>query len=420
MSVGTKHVHIIGAGVIGLSIAWYLSEEGYKVTVIDQNLTKDGTSYGNAGLIVPSHFVPIAQPGAIWKGLKWMLSKSSPFAISTKLSLDLLHWLWLFKKSSTAEKVNAAARTLLDFHLLSRQLYIDLAHQPGFSFNLKQQGLLVIYQKTDVEAEELKVAERAECLGMQVDRHSSSSLQELLPQIATRALGAIHYRDDAHLNPRLFMECMHSALARKGVSFILGKTVTNFRKSRNKVVALVLKSGEVIQSDQIVISSGHQSEALSLKLGHRLPLQAGKGYSLAVTKSELPVSLPAILTEARVAITPLGEQTRVGGTLEIGNHSKRVKAARVKGIVESLPRYFPETDLTPFSKDDVWVGLRPCSPDGLPYLGALRSFPNVLVASGHAMMGMSLGPATGKVIAELIMNKKPSIDLAIFDVGRFR
>ena len=410
-------MHIVGGGVIGLCCAHYLEEAGWKVTVLDRSDMTDGTSYGNAGMIVPSHFIPLAAPGVIWKGIKWMLDDKSPFTISKKIDLSLLAWVYKFWQSSSQKKVLAAAPILRDYNIMSREAYHELGQL--FNFASGQVGLLMLYQDPKVAAEERETALMAQNLGIEANILSAAELDVLDPTIKISAAGGVHYPGDAHLDPRLFMEGLRESLQRRGVKIETGIEVTALRSEANRISTLLCRGGKRISVDHMVVTAGIQSSELVRSLGIRLPMQPGKGYSFTLPSQIIKPSIPSILCDAKVAMTPMGANLRIGGTMEIGNASDRIDLKRVEGIMESVSKYYPQINPSGFSQSDIWYGLRPCSPDGLPYVGALKSVDNAWIASGHAMMGMSLGPATGKIICELLCGRKPDLQLDLFEPHRF-
>lgn len=412
-------IHIIGGGVIGLSSAWYLRQAGHEVVVIDRSDLSDGTSHGNAGMIVPSHFVPLAAPGVIAQGIRWMFDAKSPFFIKPRLSWELLQWLGQFYRACSRDKVERAAPVLKAYNELSKDLYRQFSQIEGFNFNFEEKGLLMLYREAATEREEREMAEKAHELGMAAEVLTGEALAKLEPNIRLSVRGGVYYPGDAHLYPNRFLAQLIQRLQADGVQFLTGRTVTDWRTERGRISALLLSDGTSLPIDRVVLAAGSWSGRLAKKLGLRLLLQDGRGYSITLPEPTIAPSIPTILTEARVAVTPMGGDLRIGGTLEISNFATHVNPRRLSGILESLPRYYPDLQPAMPSPKDVWIGYRPCSPDGLPYLGASRRFPNLTLATGHAMMGMSLGPATGWLVAEIIGGKTPSIDTSLFEPERF-
>ncbi len=407
-------VHIIGGGVVGLCSAWYLQKLGYNVTVIDRSNLSDGTSHGNAGMIVPSHFVPLAAPGVIAQGIKWMFDSKSPFYIRPRLDTALLQWLWRFYRSCNAEHVKRSMPVIYQFNEWSKNLYEEFSQEHGFDFCFEKRGLMMLYKTREQENEECELAEKAHELGVSVQICDTQRLKELEPDIKIDALGGIYFPGDAHLYPQRFLSALKDALIGGGCTIITNKEVVRLNANHNNISELVLDDNQVVKLDKLVIAGGSWSAKLLRSVGVKLLLQDGKGYSLNLVDQEIRPHIPTILSEARVAITPMGNDLRIGGTLELSNLSPRINRSRLSGIIESVPRYYPELHVEMPDLKEVWHGFRPCTPDGLPYIDKLDPYGNTYIAAGHGMMGMSLGPATGKMIAELISGSPMTMSNNLF------
>lgn len=412
-------INIIGGGVIGLFSAYYLQQAGHDIHIFDQTDLTDGCSYGNAGMITPSHFVPLAAPGVVAQGVRWMFHSSSPFYIKPRLDLALAQWLWRFYRSCNRQQAEAAMPVLLDFNLLGKKRYREFYDETGLDFKLEERGILMLYQTPKKGKEEMETAEAAARLGIEtqtLDRHEIGRFET---GTAVRALGGVFYPCDAHLYPNLLMQHLVSFLKKNGAQFHGGKTVTGFEKTGKKITALHC-GDEKFEAEAFVVASGSWSAKLLKKLGVKLHLQDGKGYSVTQEKpAERPVHA-TILTEAKVAVTPMGDDLRFGGTLELGGLSPRINLPRVRGILDAIPRYYPNLKVEMPAPEKIWYGYRPCSPDGLPYIGRLRDFENLVLATGHAMMGLSLGPATGQLVENILTGNDVNSDfLNFFKPDRF-
>lgn len=415
-----KHIHIIGGGVVGLSSAWYLQEAGFQVTLIDRGNFEDSTSTGNAGMIVPSHFVPMSSPGVIQQGIKWMFDSKSPFYVKPRLNLKLAQWLWRFYRSCNNEHVVKSMPILYQFNEWSKELYHNFAQDPKFDFCFERKGLLMLYKTAHQEKEELEMAEKAKQLGVDVETLDAKGLKKLEPEIDLNVLGGVYFPGDAHLYPNMFIQQLYQNLKDQGVQFLTNTEVIDFDYNGSKVNSVQLSSGKIILIDELLVTGGSWTSSLLKRLGIKMLLQDGKGYSYTLQNPILRPRIPTILTESKVAVTPMGEDLRIGGTLELGGMSKKVNKKRLSGILESLPKYYPQMDAKKPRIDKTWIGYRPCTPDGMPYIGRSKSITNLSVATGHGMMGMSMGPATGKLVSELYLGTKTTIDTSMFDLDRFR
>jgi D-amino-acid dehydrogenase len=410
---------IIGGGVIGLFSAYYLHKSGWEVDVLEQGDLSDNCSFGNAGMITPSHFVPLASPGIVEQGIGWMFNSKSPFYVKPSLNPDLIKWGLKFVKSATKKHAEQSAGGLRDISLLSKELYHEFEKDADFDFGLTDNGILMLFKSPKVEEEELHLIEKAVNLGLDAQYLSTEECRKLQPDIELDILGAVHYRCDAHMYPNRLMKGLVKYLEAEGVHIHRNTEVTRINHDANKITSVSTKDKD-FTGDAYLISGGSWSPGIARLAGLNLPLMPGKGYSFMTHNPVKKMTIPFILCEARVAITPMNGSIRFGGTMEIGKINKQVNINRVKGIVESVPRYLPDFKLAVPEEKDIWFGFRPCSPDGLPYIGMSGKYKNLAIATGHAMIGLALGPATGKLIAEAFNGEKASMDIGLFSPGRFR
>ncbi len=413
-----KSVGIIGGGISGLFSAYYLLQEGCEVTIIERGSFLDGCSFGNAGMIVPSHIVPLAQPGMIARGMRWMLNSQSPFYVKPRLSGDLIKWGYLFWKNSTEKHVHYAIPHLRDLSLLSKELYQDLATQADFSFGWQEKGLLMLFKNAATLHEMREEATVANRSGIEAQLLSSGETQALEPNVQLAVEGSVFYPGDAHIHPNQLIADLVKFLRKKGVRFLENESVEDFVIQDKKITSVKTESGHH-PFDELVISAGAWSSVLTRKLALSLPLQGGKGYSFLAKDLSDTMQIPAIMLEARTTATPMAGDVRFAGTLEIAGTDESVNMNRVRGIHNSIQQYYPDLAVDFPEKENVWSGLRPCSPDGLPYIGRVRDYANLILATGHGMMGVSLGPATGKLVAEIVSGKKTSVGIEAFEPGRF-
>ena len=410
---------IIGGGIIGLFSAYYLHRSGWEVDILEQGDLLDNCSFGNAGMITPSHFVPLASPGMVEQGIRWMFNSKSPFYVKPSLNAELLSWGYKFVKSATKKHVERSASALRDISVFSRDLFYEFEKDSGIDFGLEDKGILLLFKSPKVEEEELHLVEKATNMGLDAQYLTPGECKKLQPDIELDILGAVHYHCDAHLYPNKLMAGLVKYLETAGVCIHRNTEVTKVNHDAGKITSISTKDNEYT-GDNYLIAGGAWSPGIAKMAGLNVPLMPGKGYSFMVNEPIKKMAVPAILCEARVAITPMNGSIRFGGTMEIGKINKQVNMNRVKGIVESVPKYFPEFKLPVPAQKDVWFGFRPCSPDGLPYIGLSGKFKNLAIATGHSMIGLSLAPATGKLIADAFNGEKPSIDINLFSPDRFK
>ena len=413
----SDQVVIVGGGVIGLCSAYYALKRGLAVTVIEREAAGgDNCSMGNAGMIVPSHFTPLAAPGMISKGLRWMFNPESPFYVRPRVNFDLMRWGWLFYRHSTERHVAASRELLRDLNLESRRLFAELSEDEDFG--LVKRGLLMLCKTQKGLDEEAHVAREAREIGLQAEVLDAAATSRLDLAVTMNVAGAVHFSQDCHLSPGRFMASLRRRILAAGGAIESGLVIDTIETRAGNVVS-VSGNGRRFEGGKFVIAGGSWSADLLKSVGVNLPLQAGKGYSLTLPSPPQLPELCSIFAEAKVAITPMDGSLRFGGTMEVGGLDLSVNPARVRGIVKSVHAYFPEFTEKDFEGVKPWAGLRPVSPDGVPYLGQVPGLTNLLAASGHAMMGLSLGPVSGRLVADLLAGDSPFRPIEAMGVGRF-
>jgi D-amino-acid dehydrogenase len=350
--------------------------------------------------------------------LHWMLDPKSPFYVRPRLDPELLRWGRLFRRAATAERVERSAPVLRDLGLLSRRLYDDLARETDNGIDLVGKGILMLCKTRKMLEHETHSAALSKKLGIEAQVLSPAEIAALEPGVRMDVLGGVYYPGDAHLTPTRLMETLTRRVRELGVTFRWNTTVRGFAARNGYVHAAQTSSGD-FEADAFVLAGGAWSARMVRDLGIRLPLQAGKGYSLTLPVPKQLPAVSAICMEARVAVTPMGRSLRFGGTMEFAGLDTSIRPERIQGIMESVPRYFPEFGEADFQDVRPWCGLRPCSPDGLPYVGPFRRYPNLIAATGHAMLGVTLAPGTGKLVAEILGGEKPSVALEPLSPDRY-
>lgn len=413
----TEQVVIVGGGVIGLCSAYYALKRGFPVTVIQrEKVDGDNCSMGNAGMIVPSHFTPLAAPGMISKGLRWMFNRESPFYVKPRLSPSLVRWGWQFYQNSTERHVHDCRELLRDLNLESRRLFTELSDDDDFG--LTKRGLLMLCKTAKGLDEEAEVSQAANEIGLKAQVIDAAAAAKLDPAITMDIAGAVYFPEDCHLDPAQFMISMRRRVLDLGGVIESGVEVDSI-ETRNGIIISVNGKERRFEGNQFVLAGGSWTPKLLKLVGFNLSLQAGKGYSLTLPEPpELP-QLCSIFAEAKVAITPMGNSLRFAGTMEVGGLNLSINPARVRGIIKSVSSYFPRFSEQDFDGIQPWVGLRPVSPDGIPYLGKVSGYSNLIVATGHAMMGLSLAPVSGRLVTDLLTANPPFRSINAMAVERF-
>ncbi|HKZ68975.1 MAG TPA: FAD-dependent oxidoreductase [Anaerolineales bacterium] len=414
-------VLVIGGGVVGVCAAYYLAGRGCRVTLIEQGEIASGCSYANAGLIVPSHATPLPQPGALASGLKWLLDPKSPFYIKPRLDFDLLRWLITFAAHCTERHVRYALPVLRDLGLASAALYDELAAL--FDFGYTHHGLILAYKTKAALGHGLAEAELLNANGLSAVPLSPAEAHETEPTLRSDLAGGIFYKADSHLNPAMFVTGLAKCLQGKGRVAIQRNTkVKGLVKSGRRIECVETTAGD-FRPAEVVVAAGAWSPALTRSLDLNVPIQAAKGYSVTVKRPLIYPRHGLLLGESRVAVTPMlspeGDILRFAGTLELTGLDLSINQRRAEAVRRAPKDYMIGLEGALLETMEVWSGLRPCTPDGLPIIGRPASLDNLTLAAGHAMVGMSLGPITGKLVAQIVCGEKTDVDVRPLRAERF-
>lgn len=409
---------VIGAGIVGLSTAYYLNKRGIEVEVIDAGDGTNNCSFGNAGYISPSHIVPLASPGIISQGLRWMLNPESPFYIKPRLDADLIRWGLLFKKASNATRVNAAAPVLKDLMVKSQELYEEIIRDENIDAGYHKPGLLMICKTKEALHHEEELVEMAQKLGLDAEVLTREATEKLEPNVEYDMVGSVYFGCDAWMTPHNFMKLFQERIKDSGIKIHYKNELQRIVKIGNRITEIITNEGSY-SADHYIITAGSWSPLLAKQIGLRIPLQGGKGYSFMLPNPPKMTTLPSILVEGRLATTPMQDGLRFAGTMELSGLNHEVNQNRVNGIIKSIKEFMPDFRDVDFSSIKTWAGLRPCTPDGLPYIGATKNSKNLYIGTGHAMLGWTLGPVTGQLLAEQITEGQMSISSPLIGVDRY-
>lgn len=407
---------VIGGGVIGVASAYYLARQGWEVTLVERGEVCAGCSYGNAGLVVPSHVIPLAAPGVWQQGLRWMLDPESPFYIRPRASAELARWLWRFRAACAPARMRQAMPVLRRLSVESLGLYRELAEEAGFDFGFRQSGSMTVFLTPEGLAHGRAEARLLAEAGVTVELLDGPAARAAEPTLPPGVAGALRCPEDALLVPDRFVTGLARVAASLGVRVQTGTEVIGFRTAGGRIAAVETTRGPRA-ADLVVLAAGAWSPGLGRMLGLRVPIQPAKGYSLTYRRPARGPAIPLLPAEGRFSVTPMGEFLRFGGTLELAGMDLSVNRRRVEALRRQALRCLDgvgELELL-----EIWRGLRPCAPDGLPLVGRSTRFENLIIAAGHAMLGMSLGPVTGKLVARLAAEGALPADLRALDPERF-
>ena len=417
MMSGPRRVVVIGGGIIGTACAHYLARDGREVTVVEKGEHGRGTSGGNCGLICPSHVLPLAEPGAIRKTIATLFARNSPFAIRPRLDWSLWSWLLKFARRCNERDMLDAARAIQPLLDSSLEEYREMIARDSLDCEWETRGLLFPYRSRKALD---SYARTDELLGRTFHcaarRIFSDELPDFEPALKPGLAGAWYYEDDAHLRPDRLMKSWRSLLEARGVRFVERCEFRSFVGESGRVRAVEAGTA-TIEADAFVVATGAVSPFLNEQLGARLPIQPGKGYSLTMPRPAICPSVPLIFPETRVAVTPFRSGYRLGSTMEFAGYDATLRPERLRLLKDGAIPYLREPFVDPV--EDEWYGWRPMTYDSLPIIDRSPRWANVTIASGHNMLGMSMAPATGRVVAAMVGGSEPFVDVRPYRLSRF-
>lgn len=417
MNTPAGHAIVVGGGVIGAACAYYLSQSGWKVTVLDQGGFGKGCSHANCGLVCPSHVLPLAAPGAVLAALQALFRPNAPLAIKPRLDPALWSWLYRFARRCNRDNMLEAGRAIQALLNSSRRLYDELLKEEPIDCEWEARGLLLVFRS---RAAMDHYAATAKLLGasfnLPAKRLDGDALVALEPALKPGLAGGWRYETDAHLRPDKLMASWRRVLQERGVTVHEGCAVQSIVRESGRARAVVTEKGEMA-ADAFVVAAGALTPLLSQHLGCRIPIQPGKGYSITMPRPARCPSIPLIFEEHRVAVTPMKSGYRLGSTMEFAGYDATLQRQRLDLLREGARHYLHEPFREPVEEE--WFGWRPMTFDGKPIIDRSPAMPNALIAAGHNMLGLSMAPATGKLVAELLNNEPPHIDAAPYSARRF-
>lgn len=413
--VRSPDVAIVGAGALGLATALELARRGLRPLILERGVdVLSGCSPGSAGLLSPAHSTPLATPSAVREGLRHMLRKDSPFSMRPRPKL--IPWLLRFIAAARAHRVREGTELIRDFSVASLELHKSLAAE-GLDTGLQVLGAINIYETEKAYRSGIAEAEELSKHGIKSQVMTADEARGLEPSISDAVVGGVFYPDEAQCDPERFMVAVAEAAVESGAVLCTRAEVFGARVDRDRVVSLDTTIGEVWPR-QVVVANGAWTAELSKRLGLRIPVEGGKGYHVDLEPASTDPAIPVYMQEARVIATPYPDRLRLAGTLQLTGLSMHVDRARVRATLRSGTRTL--RGINTARVIEVWRGIRPCTPDGLPILGRSDRLRNVVFATGHAMKGLHLAPETGKVISQVLLDEEPTRDLRPFSPDRFR
>ena len=410
-----QDVAIIGGGVIGVASAVELAKRGARVTVLEKDRVGHGCSYGNAGWLAASQAAPLANPHMLMKSFKWMLDPESPLYIQPRLDPAFARWLIEFLLASRATKYDRGVAALVELCRVSIDMWEDVAKRAPESFGFERHGLLSVFEKTaSLEAAKASV-DLAQKSGVRAERWTADEVRANEPAVVGPQVGGYYYPDDAHCEPYRAVKALEAEARALGVRFLEGTEVYRIADGAS-AKRLTTTRGD-ISASQIVIATGPWSESLGEMLGIRLPVIGAKGYSIVLPRTDPHPTRSIYLIERKVAVNPHRDALRIAGTLELVRNDFSINNRRVNVILRGARAMLNIGETA--EPREIWRGLRPCTPDGMPLIGRARGHGDVWLATGHQMAGLKAAPGTGLLLAQLMSGEAPRFDPEPFRADRY-
>lgn len=410
------HILVLGAGIVGITTAWYLQKQGHQVTVVDrQNQAGLETSYANGGQISVSHAEPWANPSAPLKVLKWLFQPEAPLLFRPKLDPAQWRWALSFLGQCTSARAAHNIRQMVNLGTYSRSQLQALRKEAGIEYDHLEKGILHFYtnpEEFDGAMEPTRIMQNLGCDRQIIDADRAVELEPALKPIRNRIAGATYTSEDESGDARMFTQNLAKRCAEAGVEFRYGTEILSFERAGERVLGIqTVRDGhhETLRADAYVLSMGSFSAALARQLGIFLNIYPAKGYSITVPVKNEEAAFNVSLTddEYKLVYSRLGDRMRVAGTAELSGYSRKLNYTRCRAIVRRTAEVMPEAGY--WDQAEFWTGLRPATPSNVPYVGKSH-FANLYLNTGHGTLGWTHSCGSAAALADIIDGRTPEVD----------
>jgi D-amino-acid dehydrogenase len=409
-------VLILGGGVVGLACAYYLLKAGRGVTIIEQNTLASGSSHGNCGTITPSHALPLAAPGMVWKALKWMFTADAPLRVVPRLDFELVEWMMQFATRCSARECRRVTAIKAPLLKRSRELIGELIRAERFDCEFAESGTLYVHRDMRAFDAESGLPKTLAEFGIDMQPLSAARCRELEPALNDSIVGGYFNPGDARLRPDRYAAELARVVAALGGTILESTCVTGFRTERANVTSVLTDRGE-FAADQYVFAVGAWAPIVGAQLDLRIPIQPGKGYSITYSLPGVVPRIPLTLKERSVCVTAWQSGFRLGSTMEFAGYDATLNRRRLDALRRGAAEYLIEPE-GPAAIEE-WYGWRPMTYDDLPILGSSARWKNFMLATGHGMLGVTMSAVTGELVAQLLTGSETTLDPAPFSPLRF-
>jgi D-amino-acid dehydrogenase len=413
-----RRVIVVGGGVIGVCCAYFLARRGADVTLVERGEIGAAASFGNAGTIAAGH-PPLNKPGRIRRSVLELLNPKSPLYIPVRWDPVLFRWLWAFRGFCTDHHLSASMSALAPLGKASLDLFDVLVESEGLNCDYERSGYYEICRTKKGLAEVTRDAAMMRQHGYHPHEVDPAELREIEPAVLDGSVGGVHFPEAATCDPHRFVVELADRSVRHGARVETGRGVSEILSTGSDVRGVRLQDGEILDANAVVLATGSYSGGLTRKFGICLPVQAGKGYHRDVEhgdSAERPLGVACVLTETAVFCTPMAGFTRLAGTLEFSGVNHEMRRRRLEQLSAAAEAYLGGMWGGVIRSE--WCGLRPCTPDGIPYVGPVPGQSGLFVATGHAMLGLTLGPVTGKLIEGYVLDQRTSLPAGALGLER--
>ena len=409
-------VLVVGGGIIGLACAYYLAKAGKHVRLLDQDTIGAGASYGNCGLIFTSHLVPLCAPGIVRQEMKRMFLSRSPLYIKFAPDVERFKWFLNFARKCNARHMDHAVKARALILQNSKNLFVKLFKEEQIECDWEEKGVLMVFKSRSEMQKYARTNERLKPFGLGAVSLVGNELFDLEPALRKDVYGAWFHKTDSHLRPDKLLRAWQQIMLKMGVAVEENCRLQGLVVESRRIRKAQTTRG-MYTADQYVLATGAWTPQLAGRLKLNLPVQPGKGYSLTMARPAVCPAIPCYFYEKSVVATPWKSGFRLGGTMEFSGLNSDMVVKRIKNLMAAAGEYLKAPIEVPVIEE--WVGMRPMVYDDLPIIGRTPNYPNLLVATGHGMSGISMATCTGKLVAEIITGRKPHIDPAAFGIDRF-
>jgi D-amino-acid dehydrogenase len=414
--LASGHTIVVGGGIVGVCVAYYLAGRGHRVTLIERDDIGRGASFGNAGIIAFGH-PPIPRPGLVKQTLKWMLDSGSPLYIPPRFDPALYRWFWEFRRACTAEHFDACMHVLAALGREAMACFDRIMGDEAMTCEYHREGWREVFYTPERLAGGHHEAELLRRHGFEVEILDGPELMRREPALVEGAAGAVQFTDSTFTDPHRFLLELADRAQDRGAAIRANTEVMDVVVRDRRFTGVRLDTGEHLEADTLVLAAGIWSTGLARRIGINIPMQAGKGYHRDVTRPDPCLKVASVFAERHVAVTPIGDVLRLAGTVEFSGVNHRLIRKRLDMLTVAARKYLRGIGQTQTVSE--WCGLRPCTADGLPVVGWAPGLAGVFMATGHARMGLTLGPITGRLVSECILDGRPSVNIGPLRADRF-